>query len=822
MKKIAFLLSFVIFFSCFAISFSAYNNPIDFYNGNHTKMPMGDPFVMKYNGVYYCYTSGGNCYRSTNMVDWTYVGAVFVGEHTEYLYAPEVFHWNGAFYSISCPNGTTNYIFKSDKPEGPFTAISGELGGGIDGSLFRDDDGSIWFTTAAYNGIELYSMETPESTPQSVSKLPQSMSGMWTEGPSIFKRDGIYYMTFTGNHVLDQAYRVEYAVSDSVTSGWTEPKQNILLLSTSGETTALGHNSIVIGPDLDSYYIVYHNRYPDGTNVIDRGFNMQRILWNGDKPVVALNTGSAENPDLPDYEYRPSGGVEALGERVLSDKSAESIFTAEFNIVPDGTDILFSYVDERNYARISFTDNTILLDTIKDGQSVKTSKTLAKNTYLNKLQCVRVQQTERNLSVYLEGGLLIETDTVGGGRIGYDTENGTVGYMAFSNKALGNLDSEAEKYSCAVYDAVLANNADEFETVSAEESGDALLVKAGDKVRFDMLAQSKMTSTLTLRGRASENTVLNIYVNGVIAVENAEFASSGNYRTQAIRSLEIKSGELKLEVEVVSGEFEFYEISTAVENKVLEKSYSMSGKYVLGMSEQEGSTEFKYGKLYLTAEESPKGDCFGKNIMGGVGYGDYSVEVDIRMESTDNGAEAGIFLRSPNSSDGEASAFRFRRKWYKQCYYVCLTDGAVRLYKQNYGETLLAEFKTDADFTKERKLRLEADGAELTVYLDGDKILSYVDNDHPFMNGKFGIETVNCTASFDNLSIKSLTVKTEESDNTADGTDDAETAEVQASSEEPAPSANVLPFVIASGAAVAVSGAVAAAAVIKTKKKKTK
>ena len=306
MKKISVCLMVVVLFLSLTIPAFAYSNPIRLADGSGNELPAGDPFVMKYNGTYYCYVSGGNCFRSTDLVKWIFVGNVFTGEHSTNLYAPEVFYWNGAFYCISCPEGTTNYCFKSNSPEGPFTAISDALGGGIDGSLFRDDDGTIYFTHAEFGGIALYRMETPESEMVSLGKLSVSVSGMWTEGPGIFKRDGKYYMTYCGNHVLDPAYRVEYAVSDRVDAGWTEPEQNVLLLSTEGTLTGLGHNSMVIGPDRDTYYIIYHNRYPDGTKPIDRAMNIQPILWSGDRPVAASGESFGQDPALPTEEYRPT------------------------------------------------------------------------------------------------------------------------------------------------------------------------------------------------------------------------------------------------------------------------------------------------------------------------------------------------------------------------------------------------------------------------------------------------------------------------------------------------------------------------------------
>ena len=53
-------------------------------------------------------------------------------------FAPEVIYFNGMFYMISSPSGNGHYVFESESPEGPFSAISGNIGKSIDGSYFID------------------------------------------------------------------------------------------------------------------------------------------------------------------------------------------------------------------------------------------------------------------------------------------------------------------------------------------------------------------------------------------------------------------------------------------------------------------------------------------------------------------------------------------------------------------------------------------------------------------------------------------------------------------------------------------------------------
>ncbi len=764
LKRIACLLLPAVLAGACAIPAAAYRNPIPFTDTNGRDCAMGDPFVMKFNGTYYAY-GGGKCFRSDDMVRWTCVGNAFSGEHSENLYAPEIFYFNGAFYCISCPNGTENHLFKSDSPEGPFMAVGGPLGGDIDGSLFRDDDGTVYFLHAAWNGIELYRMETPESEMTPVKRLSPSISEMWTEGPGLFKRNGKYYLTYTGNHVLDPAYRVEYAVADRITGPWTEPEQNILLLSTEGSVTGLGHNCVVIGPDLDSYYIVYHNRYPDGTKTIDRGFNMQRILWNGDKPVVSAQTVENEEPDRPDYEFRPENGTTIITAPVLSDKETGEIFTTEFNAVPRETVFLFSVRGEDG-CRLSFTEKTAVLEIRRGGQSEFLTAELPKNTDTGVLQCLRVQQTGTALRLFLAGGQFLETTPRGSGAIGYDTVgSATVGYAAFSDKALGNRDHEAKKYALSVCDAVLADEKPASGIVPAEEPGNAVLLEPGQSLRFDLTALSASTVTLSLRGRAGNDTSIRIDVDGTPFVSDYPLSAGGGYRTEALRSLSLTAKTSSLVITVLSGRYECYEIATTRESRVPDLDFSMNS--LSGLKMREGTVRFQDGKAAVTASESPKGDCYAKAILGDAGWGDYSVEATLICDTGTPGAEAGLFIRSANETDGEACAFRFRRKWYQQCYYVCLSEGYVSLYKQNYGEKLLARKMVSFDLSVAQKLKIAAVKNVLTVYLNGKEILSYTDNDHPFLNGKAGLKVVNGTAYYDDLSIRAISAESPAPSDTA-------------------------------------------------------
>ena len=214
---------------------------------------IGDPYVFRFNGMYYLYCSsrdnwnGVRAWKSTDLVRWQQCTAKgFTEEQTGYVsideslvgaFAPEVYYWNGFFYMYSSPSGLGHYVYKADSPEGPFVRVTDKLDKRIDGSMFIDDDEKMYFLTAGEAGIimsqaanmqDLYSGDTAFTR----VNLSNTVIGSWTEGPMIIKRNGIYYITYTGTDVESQAYRISYSTEtdgkkfgddDAFTSAWTCP-----------------------------------------------------------------------------------------------------------------------------------------------------------------------------------------------------------------------------------------------------------------------------------------------------------------------------------------------------------------------------------------------------------------------------------------------------------------------------------------------------------------------------------------------------------------------------------------------------------------------
>jgi hypothetical protein len=174
-------------------------------------------------------TSGIELWRSRHLMKWDYDGLVwsFVKDATwekgaRYVWAPEIHYVRDNYYFAYCvaggQGGGTGILKRSTgKPEGPYVYAltdNARIGGGIDATLFEDDDGSVYFTSGGGGSLrkmlpDLRGFDGPAHSIQ----FEKPADGSWTrnniaqEGASLFKHngnyfqgpDGFWYCTYFGN-----------------------------------------------------------------------------------------------------------------------------------------------------------------------------------------------------------------------------------------------------------------------------------------------------------------------------------------------------------------------------------------------------------------------------------------------------------------------------------------------------------------------------------------------------------------------------------------------------------------------------------------------
>jgi hypothetical protein len=209
-----------------------------------------DPTARVFNGRVYLYPShdilakegkgrpGWFCmedyhvFSSDYLTDWTDHGVIVTQNKVKWvdtasysLWAPDCIFRNGKYYFYfpasnkdTSINGRKNFsvgVAISDKPEGPFIIQPEPIRGfaGIDPNVYIDKDGQAylyWAMGKIFVARLKDNMLKLASEPQVVETLPDK--GL-IEGPFLFERKGIYYMTYP--HVQNKIERLEYAIGDN-------------------------------------------------------------------------------------------------------------------------------------------------------------------------------------------------------------------------------------------------------------------------------------------------------------------------------------------------------------------------------------------------------------------------------------------------------------------------------------------------------------------------------------------------------------------------------------------------------------------------------
>ena len=271
-------------------------------NNGSAAVGSADPFIVKSNGFYYLtftYPKGIILLKSFDLIYWEKVngdGIVADDELLSHGYAPEINYDNGYYYLTCSPSGNGHYIYRSKTIEGPYERITDNIEELIDGSFFIDTNENRYFLRASESGITIKKFlidekkETDFSLFDEYYNFKSTSIGNWTEGPYLIKRYGMYYLTYTGTHFLSNAYRVDYASGKVLNEDGLKFKDTVLL-STDKSFHSLGHSMTFRGPDLDSYYITYHNREEDNS----RYLNISRLLFSNDGRMICNGISVDEN-----------------------------------------------------------------------------------------------------------------------------------------------------------------------------------------------------------------------------------------------------------------------------------------------------------------------------------------------------------------------------------------------------------------------------------------------------------------------------------------------------------------------------------------------
>jgi len=269
----------------------------------------GDVTVIREQGKYYMYCTGGGAWVSDDMLDWSFHRVANVPV------APHVVKHNGSFYMC----GNSGPLSKADNPLGPFTSLgewkntpdaAGGWRGPFDMDIYIDDDNRpyLYYPGRGIDGIYVVPLDPNDLTRfagpvrhlfafnkdhvwERYGEMNEYPDVAWIEGPWMQKHNGTYYLQYSGSGTQWKTYASGYYTAKSPLGPFTYAPNNPLLRRTDGLVTGAAHGSVVEGADghLWQFYTIVLSNPPGG-----RRIGMDRITFDKDGHMAVKVTDTPQ------------------------------------------------------------------------------------------------------------------------------------------------------------------------------------------------------------------------------------------------------------------------------------------------------------------------------------------------------------------------------------------------------------------------------------------------------------------------------------------------------------------------------------------------
>jgi hypothetical protein len=233
-------------------------------------------------------------FSSSNLTDWTDHGVIVSQTSVPWanpkafsMWAPDCINKNGKyyFYFPAAPDsiygrGFAIGVAVSDNPCGPFkpelTPI--KKAQGIDPNVFVNKDGQayLYWSGRGFMVAKLKdNMTELASEPHIINNLPEK--GL-KEGPFLFERNGIYYLTFP--HVENKIERLEYAIGNNPMGPF---KMAGVIMDESLSGCWTNHQSVI--NFRNQWYLFYHNNDLSPKFDKNRSVRIDSLFFNTDGTI---------------------------------------------------------------------------------------------------------------------------------------------------------------------------------------------------------------------------------------------------------------------------------------------------------------------------------------------------------------------------------------------------------------------------------------------------------------------------------------------------------------------------------------------------------
>ena len=717
---------------------------------------IGDPFVMRWNGMYYMYPS--TCedrvrvYTSRDLIHWTWEGYCTQGRDVYFAYAPEVVYWRGSFYMITSPRGAGHYILRSDSPLGPFELITGNFGHSIDGSFFKHDDGKLMMLFPDNWVIKSAMLDENTLLPSRLASTTGTTLKHWTEGPGLFRRGEWYYLTFTGNHVCSTGYQVAYASRKGGPRGDFAQREDSTLLINSvfgDDFKGLGHSSNVIGPDLDSMYIAYHSLVSLGGPA--RLYNLDRLFTNNG----LLYTSGPSNspmpvPEMPTVWGDADGelhGFTAQAEGWFASIPETPLFTQEWNFTLNGG-MAKVLIGQKDGADVIVTVDQGSI-TLTAGDQTLAAESLPEIGPAGCLHTLRVEVTPDIAYLYVDDMRVVTLKKPGltASRIGaIVSDKVTYGFMGCTAQALGSSDNTALKLLPGGFSTRHALNAADLTLVDFGTQNEmaALLGRADYNVRI--AAEGQYCFDLLVR-KADKGKTITIALDGIALWTGAvpEFTGRGKTFTFTTDAVTLPAGDHTLTI--TAEDVLINRVSAFLWAPLEKASFDFSKKAEREHFITHGTFTLKPSEGILRISWNKTGFA----LFGEEGCTDYTLDVTFEIPRKGNGS-CGVLLRATDVSyyDAQVEDSYFG-------YGVVVSERGVTLKRSRYGQVGTSTFEAVKawETAETGTLRLIVRGNTVEIWLpDGEKPLISFQDAKPLTHGMWGffstgkeLSVLDCTVT---------------------------------------------------------------------------
>lgn len=293
---------------------------------------LADPTIFKDNGTYYLYGTKQNpnikgegflVYSSKDNKHWT--GPVGVNDGfalkkgeafgDKGFWAPQVFKHNSKYFMVYTANENIA-VATSNSPLGPFTNNMKPLDAlvkQIDPFVFFDNGKAYLYHVRLQNGNRIFVAEMnddlqsikPETLTEclhAAENWENTEKSEWpvSEGPTVFKQNGLYYLVYSANDFRNPDYAVGYATSSSPIGPWKKADNNPIISRSTAGHPGTGHGDMYYDEEGKMDYVL-HTHYsadavhPRKTAIIKLKLKGKKLKAESDSFRYVFKTGFQNN-----------------------------------------------------------------------------------------------------------------------------------------------------------------------------------------------------------------------------------------------------------------------------------------------------------------------------------------------------------------------------------------------------------------------------------------------------------------------------------------------------------------------------------------------